>query len=76
MRLDAAARFVGNYTEVHNKLLVFGTQKNIEFDRVKEEEKAMKNKLPFILLPTNKFRKVWNFVVLVLLLYTAIFVPY
>ena len=32
--------------------------------------------LPFILLPENKFKMFWNFVIMFLLLYTATFVPY
>lgn len=32
--------------------------------------------LPFILMPENKLRMVWNVVIVLLLLYTAFFVPY
>ena len=32
--------------------------------------------LPIILLPENKFRMAWNVVTMILLLYTASFVPY
>lgn len=32
--------------------------------------------LPFILMPENKFRMAWNLVTMLLLLYTATFVPF
>ena len=32
--------------------------------------------LPIILMPDNKFRMAWNIVTMILLLYTASFVPY
>lgn len=50
---------------------MFGASRRIEVD-IEEEIKP----LPFILLPDNKLRMAWNLITLVLLLYTASFVPY
>ena len=50
---------------------MYGASKKIDLDI--EEEIVP---LPFIMLPENKFKILWNFVILMLLLYTATFVPY
>lgn len=50
---------------------MFGASRRIAVE-IEEEIKP----LPFILLPDNKLRMIWNLVTLVLLLYTASFVPY
>ena len=52
-------------------ITMYGASKKIDLDI--EEEIVP---LPFIMLPENKFKILWNFVILMLLLYTATFVPY
>jgi Ion transport protein len=50
---------------------MFGASRRIAVDIEEEIEP-----LPFILMPENKLRMSWNLVTLLLLLYTASFVPY
>jgi hypothetical protein len=50
---------------------MFGLSRRID---VEVEEEIIP--LPFILMPDNKFRMAWNIVTMLLLLYTASFVPY
>jgi len=69
------ARILEVFRLVQRNILVFGTTKNIN-THYKEEVQSFKNKLPIILLPDSPFKKVWNLVIMMLLMYTATFVPY
>lgn len=48
----------------------------INIDKSLDEKRAVENKLCIVLLPEGRFKKIWNIVVLLLLMYTAIYVPF
>ena len=62
---------INRFQELNDNLTMFGAQNKIDLDI---EEEIIP--LPFILLPENKFKMLWNFITMILLLYTASFVPY
>ena len=63
------------FNEIHMKILTWGTTKINQSDKAKEEKKALMNKNCIVLLPEQTFKKIWNFVIIILLVYTAIYVP-
>jgi hypothetical protein len=65
------ARIIRRFAELSDNIAMFGASRSI---KVEIEEDIIP--LPFILLPENKFRMAWNIVTMILLLYTASFVPY
>jgi Ion transport protein len=64
-------RIIKRFAELSDNITMYGATRQIA---VEIEEEIVP--LPFILLPENKIRMGWNLVTLVLLLYTASFVPY
>ena len=75
VKARGGAIILEKFGEVHRNILLFGTTKNINVDRKKAEKDLLKNKNPCIILPESRFKKFWNFVIMLLLLYTASFVP-
>jgi len=75
LKANGGAKILKHFKEVHNKILVFGTTKKMDFDPLKEEREALMKKKPCILLPDSLFKRFWNFVVIFVLGYTASFVP-
>lgn len=65
------ARIVRRFNGLADDIMMLGASKKIDLD-IDEEISP----LPFILMPENKFRMAWNVVTVLLLLYTAFFVPY
>ncbi|CDW71963.1 cation channel family protein [Stylonychia lemnae] len=75
LKAKGAAKIKEKFDEVHRKIMIFGTTKNINFDPTKEEREAFLKKKPIILLPDSQIKRIWNFVIIFLLAYTASFVP-
>eukprot|EP00347_Sterkiella_histriomuscorum_P009438 403341214 len=75
LKARGGAKILEKFAEIHRKIMIFGTTKNINYDPTKEEREAFLKKKPFILLPDSTFKKFWNFVIVFLLAYTASFVP-
>ena len=44
-------------------------------EELKAEREAFLNKKPFIILPESNFKRFWNIIIILLLIYTASFVP-
>lgn len=65
------AKIIIRFAELSDNIAMFGASRSIKVEIEDEIEP-----LPIILLPENKFRMAWNLVTMVLLLYTASFVPY
>lgn len=67
----AAAKIINRFSELSSNIAMFGASRRVAVEIEEEVEP-----LPFILLPDNKIRMGWNLVTLILLLYTASFVPF
>jgi hypothetical protein len=65
------AQIVLRFQELRENIAMFGASRRVAVDIEDEIDP-----LPFILLPDNKLRMAWNVVTMILLLYTASFVPY
>lgn len=65
------ARIKSRFTELSENITMFGSSRRIAV-QIEDEMTP----LPIVLLPDNKLRMAWNLVTMLLLLYTASFVPY
>lgn len=63
------------FTEIHRNILIFGTTKNINYDPNQAERYAYKRRAPYIILPESRFMRGWNIIIMLLLIYTATFLP-
>mmetsp|Transcript_5655 Transcript_5655/g.5165 ORF Transcript_5655/g.5165 Transcript_5655/m.5165 type:complete len:280 (+) Transcript_5655:859-1698(+) len=75
LKANGGAKIMEKFGEVHRRILVYGTTKYINQD-AKVDSGSFSRKLPFILMPDICFKKFWNIVVMLLLIYTAVYVPY
>lgn len=71
VKLIAGARIVDRFAELSEKITMFGASRGIAVDF--EDEMIP---LPIIMMPESRVRMAWNMVTLILLVYTATFVPY
>lgn len=71
IKAKSSAKIVRRFSELSEFITMFGASRKIELD-IDVEIKP----LPFILMPHNGLKMFWNFIIMLLLLYTATFVPY
>lgn len=64
-------RIIRRFAELNENITLYGASKKIDLDL---EDEIIP--LPFILMPENKLKMFWNIITMLLLLYTASFVPY
>jgi len=65
------AKIIRRFEELSENITMFGASRRVAVDIEEDIEP-----LPFILLPDNRFKMVWNGITMLLLFYTASFVPY
>ena len=67
---------MNNFTYVQKKIDIFGVDL-LRQKRNKQQQKKMDEKPnPWIIMPDSSMKMTWNSVIILLLLYTATFVPY
>ena len=76
LRARGGAILVKNFYRLHKKILKQGTTRNLFGEKVIKDRLEQKKKMRFLIFPENRFKIIWNLVIIALLLYTAIFVPY
>ena len=70
-KAKGAVLVLHRFGHLTRRIYLFGTSKKLKFEVEKEEIVKW-----FIILPESRTRMTWNTIVLVMLLYTATFVPY
>lgn len=63
------------FYKLHNKVITYGTTKNINV-QVQQSKRQIVDAHPLILLPEYAFKKYWNLLMIILLIYVATYVPY
>ena len=53
-----------------------GTTRNLFGEKIVKDRLDRQKKLKYLILPDSKFKMTWNLIIMVLLLYTAIYVPF
>ena len=67
---------ISRFYHLHKRILQSGTVKNLFGERVKKNMLEAKRAQKCLIMPDSKFKMFWNILVILLLLYTAIFVPF
>lgn len=70
-KLKGAVLLIDQFSFLTRRIYLFGTSKKLSFIVEAPAKPSW-----FIILPESKPRLIWNFIVLLLLMYTAIVVPY
>jgi len=60
----------------HERVINYGTTKNINIQVGDIEKKIIESKSKIVLLPDDPIKRFWNILVIILLLYVASYVPY
>ena len=71
VKATGGARIIRTFAELSDNITMFGASRRVGVDI-----EAEIIPLFFILMPDSKFRMAWNVGTLILLLYTATFVPF
>ena len=74
-RSRGGARLIQVFYNLHKRILLFGTTKNLLGQHVYAQNQ-MFGKRNCLLMPDDSFKTFWNIIIIVLLLYTALFVPF
>ena len=67
---------IKNFYTLHQKILKEGTTRNLFGEKIIKDRMEAYKKMRWLILPESKFKMVWNLIIIALLLYTAIYVPY
>jgi hypothetical protein len=70
-KAKGAVLVLDRFSSLTRRIYLFGTSKKLKFEIEKDEKIYW-----FVIMPEGRVRMIWNFVVLLLLIYTAIFVPF
>lgn len=60
---------------MHQRVINYGTTKNINTQKADSELKILKEKSSYILLPDDNIKKYWNVLMVFLLAYVALWLP-
>jgi len=70
-KAKGAVLVLDRFSSLTRRIYLFGTSKKLKFEIEKDDKIFW-----FIIMPEGRVRLVWNLVVLFLLIYTAIFLPF
>lgn len=70
-KAKGAVLVLDRFSSLTRRIYLFGTSKKLKFEVEKEQKVYW-----FIIMPHGIIRMIWNFIVFILLMYTAIFLPY
>ena len=76
LRARGGAILIKNFYTLHQKVLKEGTTRNLFGEKIIKDRMEAYKKMRWLILPESKFKMVWNLIIIALLLYTAIYVPY
>jgi DNA-binding transcriptional ArsR family regulator len=64
------------FKRLHDRVVTFGTTKNINRTRQDIEKKILEAKPKIVLMPDDPFKRFWSIIMIFLLGYVATLVPY
>jgi hypothetical protein len=71
-----ASNILAVFKKLHNRVIEFGTTRNIHINRDILARRIIDNRSRFVLLPEDPFKRFWNILIIFLLFYVATYVPY
>ena len=75
-RARGGSRLIQVFYHLHKRILLFGTTKNLLGERGTINRHEILKRKCCLIMPDSKFKLVWNIIIVQLLLYTALFVPF
>lgn len=78
IKANSAAIVLNRFTHLRDEIIIYGQSKNINYEDkvILENAEQIKNRFPLVIMPDSILKKVWNFVIIILLAYTATYVPF
>jgi hypothetical protein len=76
MRSWGASQLKKIFEKLHERVIDFGTTKNINNQVADIEKRILEKKSRLVLLPDHPFKRYWNILIIFLLVYVATYVPY
>ena len=64
------------FKKLHDRVVTYGTTRNINRTRQDLERKILEGKSKIVLLADDPFKRFWNIIIILLLIYVALYVPY
>ena len=75
-RARGGSRLIQVFYHLHKRILLFGTTKNLLGERGTINRHEILKRKTCLIMPDSKFKVYWNIIIILLLLYTALFVPF
>lgn len=76
LRSMGASNIKRIFEKLHDRVVTFGTTKNINRTRQDIEKKILEKKLKIVLLADHPIKRTWNILMIFLLIYVATYVPF
>ena len=76
LRARGGSILIKQFYKLHQKVLKVGTTRNLFGEKIIKGKLERAQKMKYLITPESRFKMVWNMIIIFLLLYTAIFVPY
>ena len=76
LKSRAGHQIISAFFKLHKGIIALGTTKNLYGDLSSFDRENMKKNANCLIMPDSKFKLYWNMIIIGLLLYTAIFVPF
>lgn len=76
LRSMGASNFKRIFEKLHDRVVTFGTTKNINRTRQDIEKKILEKKPKIVLLGDHPVKRTWNILMIFLLIYVATYVPF
>jgi hypothetical protein len=64
------------FEALNNKIKIFGRQMLVTRKEQNDQDSEILKSCPLIIMPNSRFKMFWNLVIIVLLLYTATYMPF
>ena len=76
IKSSGASNIIKVFGSLHNRVIEFGTSKNVHINRDILSKRIIEKRSKIILLQDDPFKRVWNVLIILLLMYVATYVPY
>ena len=71
-----ASFIIRYFKKIHSRIIKYGTTTNLKYTHDEKIKYIVKRKSPYVLMQDNKFLMYWNIILIILLFYCAIILPY
>lgn len=78
IKASSASVVLQRFTALKVEIIMYGQSKNINYEDkvILENAEQIKNRFPLVIMPESNFKKLWNVIIIILLAYTATYVPF